>query len=71
MEYLNHFDQRLLVFNRLTLLLSLEDPFLVCFFFWGGGGEGLLDATAKKIEIKMEQFEKIINGKIMYVNNDR
>ena len=52
MEYLNHFDQRLLVFNRLTLLLSLEDPFLVCFFFWGGGGEGLLDATAEKIEIK-------------------
>ena len=69
MEYLNHFDQRLLVFNRLTLLLSLEDPFLVCFFF--GGGEGLLDATAEKIEIKMEQFEKIINGKIMYVNKDR
>ena len=71
MEYLNHFDQRLLVFNRLTLLLSLEDPFLVCFFFGGGGGEGLLDATAEKIEIKMEQFEKIINGKIMYVNKDR
>ena len=70
MEYLNHFDQRLLVFNRLTLLLSLEDPFLVFFFFWGGGG-GLLDATAEKIEIKMEQFEKIINGKIMYVNKDR
>ena len=70
MEYLNHFDQRLLVFNRLTLLLSLEDPFLVCFFL-GGGGEGLLDATAEKIEIKMEQFEKIINGKIMYVNKDR
>ena len=70
MEYLNHFDQRLLVFNRLTLLLSLEDPFLV-FFFFLGGGEGLLDATAEKIEIKMEQFEKIINGKIMYVNKDR
>ena len=69
MEYLNHFDQRLLVFNRLTLLLSLEDPFLVFFFL--GGGEGLLDATAEKIEIKMEQFEKIINGKIMYVNKDR
>ena len=71
MEYLNHFDQRLLVFNRLTLLLSLEDPFLVCLFFFWGGGEGLLDATAEKIEIKMEQFEKIINGKIMYVNKDR
>ena len=56
------------MFNRLTLLLSLEDPFLVFFFL---GGEGLLDGTAEKIEIKMEQFEKIINGKIIYVNKGR
>ena len=58
----------------LTLLLLLEDPFLDLFFvfcsFKGGRGEKV-DGTAEKIEVKREQFEKIIHGKIIYVHKNR
>ena len=57
MEYLNHLDQGLPVFN---LNIIIERSFfcfvLLCFvlFFWGGRGR--LDGTAEKIEKQMEQF---------------
>ena len=59
MEYLNHLDQGLPVFN---LNIIIERSFfcfvLLCFvfFFFGGGGGGRLDGTAEKIEKQMEQF---------------
>ena len=31
----------------------------------------LLNGTAEKIKVKMEQLKKIIHGKIMYVNKNR
>ena len=58
MEYLNHLDQGLPVFN---LNIIIERSFfcfvLLCFFlFFWGGGRGRLDGTAEKIEKQMEQF---------------
>ena len=43
--------------------------FFFRFFSFLGGGE--LDGTAEKIEVKMEQPEKIIHEKIMYINENR
>ena len=51
MEYLNHLDQGLPVFN----LNDIIERFFSC-FFWGGRGGGRLDGTAEKIEKQMEQF---------------
>ena len=72
-KYLNHLNQSLPVFN-LTSIIGRSVSFLLvclfvslfvclfCFVCFGG--------TAEKIEIKMEQLEKIIHGKIMYVNKN-
>ena len=62
---LKHFDQWLPVFN-LTITIA---RFFFRFFSFFGGGE--LDGTAEKIEVKMEQPEKIIHEKIMYINENR
>ena len=46
---------------------------MICFLFFvllGGRGEKV-DGTTEKIEVKREQFEKIIHGKIMYVHKNR
>ena len=73
MEYLNHLDQGLPVFN-LNIIIERSFFVLFCFvlgFFFLGGGRGRLDGTAEKIEKQMEQFLKIIHGKIMYINKNR
>ena len=64
MEYLNHFDQILPMF-KLTIIIGRS---FSCFFWgWGRG----LHKTAEKIEVKMEQLEKIVHGKILYINKNR
>ena len=60
LEYLNHLNQSLPVFN-LNIIVGRS---FSC--FWGG-----LDGTAEKIEVKMEQLEKIIHWNIMYSNKNR
>ena len=64
MDYLNHFDQSLPMFN-LTIIIGRS---FSCFF---GGWERGLDKTAEKIQVKMEQLDKIIHGKILYINKNR
>ena len=53
---------------------------ILCFLLFGfmrggeGGGKevrGRLDGTAKKVEVKMEQLEKIIHRKIIYFNKKK
>ena len=70
-KYLNHFNQSLPVFN-LTIIIErsvscLFVCLLVCILFFCFACFG---GTAEKIEMKMEQFENKIHGKIMYVNKN-
>ena len=44
----------------LTILLSLEGPFLVCFFYRKGELGWWMDGLAEKIEVKMEELGKIV-----------
>ena len=58
MEYSNHIDQSLPVFN-LKIIMERSFSFLG------------LDGTAEKIEKQMGQLQKIIHIKIMYVSKNR